>query len=553
VAAIISSSPHLSLFSKSISTGLGSVAILLLILSLFKTMCRPNGIFTKHFSWSELARERLNRTFNWFNWVICLGSFFFVIAITSGLSQLRYGLALISFMISGIAIAVFIFQFFKPKGGIAVAIFANRTRPVIVTLIWPLLVMTPLVTGLLPVFGFFDTAIELQSRVFQSGIVLFFVAVTYGIFMRFYRVAYRRYKLRQLLIQRSKLMTERENSHEVLESGEAIPGRSDANSLNDDLINLQTRKTFHLLAGLGLIIGLWMIWSPLFPALGIAEDIILWQSSTEIGGVEVLRSVTLWNLIVAILWIIGGFVAARNIRGLLEIGVFERMKLNNGERYASITIIGYFLIGFGLVFGLAQLGINWSKLQWIVAALGVGLGFGLQEIVANFISGIIILFERPIRVGDTVTIGDLSGTVRNIKIRATTITDFDNRDVLLPNKSIITENVTNWTLNDAVTRVVIPIGVAYGSDIEQVRNLLLEIVTNHPDVLTTPPPTVFFLAHGDSSLDFNVRVFVETPIKRLPVTHEINAKINAVLKDNGIDIPFPQRTLHIIDTKDREK
>jgi potassium efflux system protein len=199
--------------------------------------------------------------------------------------------------------------------------------------------------------------------------------------------------------------------------------------------------------------------------------------------------------------------------------------------------------------GFGQLGLDWSKLQWIVAALGVGLGFGLQEIVANFVSGIIILFERPVRVGDTVTIGTLSGTVSNIKIRATTITDFDNREVLLPNKSIITENVTNWTLNDAVTRLVLSIGVAYGSDVEMVRKILFDVLSEHPDVLKTPPPTVFFMAHGDSSLNFELRLFVEAPVKRLPVTHDVNAAINAELNRHGIEIPFPQRDVHIKEAK----
>jgi small-conductance mechanosensitive channel len=214
-----------------------------------------------------------------------------------------------------------------------------------------------------------------------------------------------------------------------------------------------------------------------------------------------------------------------------------------------ITILGYILVGTGGVVGLSLLGIDWSKLQWIVAALGVGLGFGLQEIVANFVSGIIILFERPIRVGDLVTIGDQTGTVTNISIRATTVTDFDNREVLLPNKSIITENVTNWTLNDAVTRVVIKIGVAYGSDVEQVRDLLMQELKNKKDILTQPAPQVFFLEHGDSSLNFEARVYVEKTEYRLPVTHAINSSFNRVLAEHNISIPFPQRDLHIISSQ----
>jgi potassium efflux system protein len=145
-----------------------------------------------------------------------------------------------------------------------------------------------------------------------------------------------------------------------------------------------------------------------------------------------------------------------------------------------------------------------------------------------------------------VTIGNLSGTVSNIKIRATTITDFENRDVLLPNKSIITENVTNWTLSNAVTRILIKIGVAYGSDTRKVRELLMGVLESHPDVLSQPAPSVFFINHGESSLDFELRIFVETTGKRLPVIHDINTLINEALTQAGYEIPFPQRDIHII-------
>lgn len=186
-------------------------------------------------------------------------------------------------------------------------------------------------------------------------------------------------------------------------------------------------------------------------------------------------------------------------------------------------------------------------MQWILAALGVGLGFGLQEIVANFVSGLIILFERPVRVGDIVTIGDLTGTVSKISIRATTIVDFDAREVLLPNKSIITDNVVNWTLNDPVTRVVIKIGVAYGSDLHKVSELLEQIATTHKDVLENPAPAVFLIEHGDSSINFELRAFVASPSMRWPVAHDINIAVNTALAQNGIQIPFPQRDVHLFD------
>jgi len=546
IGGILAASPNTADFSNSLATGLAAVSSILLVLMMFRSMCRPNGLFTGHFHWSEIATGKLSQALFWFAWAQSIATFLFAIALSSGLVEMRYGLAVVAFIGASLGISAFNFFFFRPKQGIFASVTDGTAARPLLTLAFPLLVLAPLVIGLLPVFGFFDTATELQSRLFQSGIAMILAAVIFGVLMRLYYVAHRRFALRHIRAQRAEAELARTVSEDALASGEAVPVAKPGEDIDPDRISDQTRSILSGLAAVSLLIGFWMIWSPLLPALGIADDIVLWQRSRLVDGIPMASSVTLWNLILSIVFLVGGFVAARNIRGILEVGVFERMSLDAGERYAAVTILGYMIVAVGLVTGFAQLGIDWSKMQWIVAALGVGLGFGLQEIVANFISGLIILFERPVRVGDTVTIGTLSGTVSNIKIRATTITDFDNRDVLLPNKSLITENVTNWTLNDSITRLILSVGVAYGSNINQVRSLLIEVLEAHPDVMQTPPPTVFFMQHGDSSLDFEVRIFVSNPSKRLPVTHDINEAINTILTRNGIDIPFPQRTIHMV-------
>lgn len=545
IGGIIAASPNTAIFSSSLATGLATVSSILLVLMMFRSMCRPSGLFTGHFHWSEIATRKLSRALFWFAWVQSIATFLFAVALSSGLVEMRYGLAVIAFIVASLGISAFNFVFFRPKQGIFASVTDGTAARPLLSLAFPLLVLAPLVIGLLPVFGFFDTATELQSRLFQSGIVMIVAAVIFGLLMRLYYVAHRRFALRHIRAQRTEAAMARSAAEEAQAGGEAVPASKPGEDIDPDRISDQTRSVLSGLAGVSLFIGFWMIWSPLLPALGIADDIVLWQRSRLVDGIPVESGVTLWNLILSIVFLVGGFVAARNIRGILEVGIFERMRLDAGERYAAVTILAYMLVAVGLVLSFAQLGIDWSKMQWIVAALGVGLGFGLQEIVANFISGLIILFERPVRVGDTVTIGTLSGTVSTIKIRATTITDFDNRDVLLPNKSLITENVTNWTLNDSITRLILSIGVAYGSNITQVRSLLIEVVEAHPDVLKIPPPTVFFMKHGDSSLDFELRIFVGNPAKRLPVTHEINEGINTILTQNSIDIPFPQRTIHM--------
>lgn len=161
------------------------------------------------------------------------------------------------------------------------------------------------------------------------------------------------------------------------------------------------------------------------------------------------------------------------------------------------------------------------------------------------VSGIILLFERPIRVGDTVTVGDITGKVSRIQIRATTIVDWDQRELVVPNKVFITDKLVNWTLTDPVTRVVIPIGIAYGSDEELAMRIFKQVSEETSLILKTPEPSVFFVGFGESSLDFSLRVYVRNMEDRLPVTDELHRRINRAFKEHNIEIPFPQRDLHI--------
>jgi potassium efflux system protein len=199
------------------------------------------------------------------------------------------------------------------------------------------------------------------------------------------------------------------------------------------------------------------------------------------------------------------------------------------------------------VAGLQFLGMRWSQLQWMVAALTVGLGFGLQEIFANFVSGLILLFERPFRVGDVISVGDLTGRVTRIHTRATTILDFDNREIVVPNKNFITGQLLNWTLSDTMTRIIIKVGVAYGTDPDQVHRLLLQAAAGNPLVQREPEPLSWFIAFGASSLDFELRVFVGTLADRLRVQSELLREIARIFGEHGIEIAFPQMDLHVRD------
>ena len=284
----------------------------------------------------------------------------------------------------------------------------------------------------------------------------------------------------------------------------------------------------------------------MLPALNVFERITLWEIAAEAAdGSALVQAVTLGS--VAFAAIITGItiIGARNLPGVLEIGVLQRMQVSAGGRYAYTTLAQYLIVAVGISFTLNTLGLRWSQIQWLIAALGVGLGFGLQEIFANFISGLILLFERPIRVGDTVTIGDVTGRVTRIRIRATTLLDWDNKELVVPNKNFITERFFNWTLTDTVQRQVMFIGVAYGTDPERVIALIRTALAANPLILDEPQPNVFFVEFGESALNFRVHAFVREPGDLLAMRNELHIALARAFSDAGIEIPFPQRDIHV--------
>ena len=199
----------------------------------------------------------------------------------------------------------------------------------------------------------------------------------------------------------------------------------------------------------------------------------------------------------------------------------------------------------GFLAALSMLGFSMDKLTLLVSALGVGIGFGLQNITSNFISGIILLFERPIRVGDKVQLDDLIGHVSSIGIRASKITSFEGSDVIVPNSDFITARVTNWTFADKKRRFVISVGVAYGTDPERVIELLEKVALDNPDVLGDPVPEVLFQNFGNSSLDFELRAWTESDRGWFAIKSDVALAINKALTEAEIEIPFPQQDLNL--------
>lgn len=241
----------------------------------------------------------------------------------------------------------------------------------------------------------------------------------------------------------------------------------------------------------------------------------------------------------------GALITSKAIQALLLKNVLPRYKAEKGVQASVTRLAHYAILTCGFFIMLRILGFQLNQLTLLGGALGVGVGFGLQAIVTNFASGLILLFERPIKVGDTIQVGTEWGEVKGLGLRATIIQTFDNAEIVVPNSDLITGQVTNWTLGDRRVRVKIPVGVAYGTDVSRVMEILLACGNANPMVLNTPKPTALFLAFGASSLDFELRVWIPEFLDKLQVLSDLNQDIDSEFATNNIEIPFPQSDLHL--------
>lgn len=444
--------------------------------------------------------------------------------------------------------------------------------------------------------GYFDTAQRLALNVHITLVFIFALSCGVGLAMRALLITRRRIAIEQARKKRAEL---REAQKKSADGGD-LPSGTDVQESEIDLaqIDVQTTRLTRSAAIIVLTLGLWFIWVDYIPALRVLDQITIGDTTAPIravadlpmGGnstlappataaaatppadasgtpvaattapaapttsemltssdalVGAVEALTLADLLVSAIIIMLTVSAVRNLPGLMEIAILQRLSLAAGERYAIKTVMGYVFAVVGTIAVLNVLGIRWERAQWLVAALGLGIGFGLQEIFANFISGLIILFERPVRLGDIVTVGNVSGTVTRIQIRATTITDAERKDLIVPNKEFVTGQIMNWSLTDPIIRTTISLGVDYGSDTRKVRDILMQVANDNSRVLKEPRPEVLFTEFGASTLNFELRAFVGGIAELMPCRDELHHGINDALRAAGIEIAFNQTDVHI--------
>ena len=308
---------------------------------------------------------------------------------------------------------------------------------------------------------------------------------------------------------------------------------------------------FDALFWIGFLVIIFNIWDPTGTILGTLSSYA--RDGIPIGGIRIVPT----NIVGGII----AFTVLLAFTGWIKRWIDKRwlrqiISSDRGARDALVTIVGYTGFTISLLIGLSIAGINITGLAVVAGALSVGIGFGLQSIANNFVSGIILLFERPIKAGDFVTVGDVEGFVKKISIRATEIETLDNQDMLVPNSELISGRVTNWVLHNPYGRLRIRVGVAYGSDINKVKQILEAVSHENKSVITdgrVSPPKALFMGFGDSALEFELRVRIFDIKKRYDVVSELNFKIDEEFQKNRIIIPFPQRDIHIKDWSPESK
>jgi potassium efflux system protein len=340
-----------------------------------------------------------------------------------------------------------------------------------------------------------------------------------------------------------------------------------------------SRRLFTTLLWIVMAIGLWVIWSDMLPALRRLDrtpvpffsrtTAVHYPSSPNLmppgvsGGVpqagdgegeesSAVQSVpfgqkdfvSVADLFLALVVLLLTIAGSRHLPGFVQMVLLSRVRFRQGEGYAIVTVLRYTVLLVGLGWALTLIGITWNKVQWLAAAITVGIGFGLQEIFANFVSGLILLFERPVRVGDVITAGNVTGSVTRIQMRATTIRNWDQQELVIPNKDLITGQVINWTLSNDVSRLALTVGVSYDADVSRASKLLLEIAKQNPNVVRDPAPFVTFEEFADSTLNLVLRAYVSIEV-RLSTKSAMNNAILEQFREAGIEIAYPQRDLHL--------
>lgn len=537
-AAMMEYSPYQT-FPYTVGELLLQLSPIALMIALLPVMTRPNGLASLHFGWNERVLTVLRKQKPWL--IVQLPVFALGLYIIDNVSDQRsiFIFGRVVMAVANMILAFNCWTLLRPGTGL----IDGRTDYSFFDVQWrerflwmPLLIGVPAYCAILVIAGYDFTVVFFARMFYITFFAGFGIYLAHQVFTRWFAVQERQIALDRALAKRAAERAAREKDGQQDVAAEEIPDVEIIDEINLESISERNRALLKVVAYSVFIAVLWQLWSDVAPALDVLDKYVLWsmRGIGDSGQIEQIP-ITLWRFLCACFVLVITVVAGRNLPGLVETVLLQRFQLESSIRFAITTVARYCIFVVGIMLGSELLGIAWEKIGWLVAALGVGLGFGLQEIFANFISGIIILIERPIRIGDVVTINGQTGKVNQIRMRATTLTDADQKELIIPNKMIMTNQLVNWTLSDSVSRIVIPVSVGRGNDVEMVIRTLLEVAQQHPNVMKTPAPGAYFVNFGEK-LEFELRCYVSELSKRGSTQHDINMTIERRFRAQGVDM-----------------
>ena len=560
---LLSSQPAVQEYTAVVAVGLQSVGQVLFFLGTLRNLCRTDGLARSHLLWNRTLCDNLGRQAVWLTPLAAPLAFMAIAGAAAVPSAfIRTAASLVpseqpgvlslgrtSAIVLMVLLAVAVFRIWRKNGPVmlAMAKVPDNAKWANYHILWfgPAIVL-PLGLALAALSGYYYTVAFLTGKAGETLWFLIVLVLLKDLLLRGLYVTQRRLRFEEAVRYREEQIAQRAASQEPAASPESGELPLDEDKINYGQLGDQVRKLVQIGYTIGLLVGLWWIWKDVIPAFSFLDKVELPFSTNKlIDGVSKEVPLTLSDMVAGLL--LGGLAlfAARNIPALLELTLLQRLPLSRASRYAFTTLTQYMVALAGLLITFNALGLQWSSVQWLVAALSVGLGFGLQEIVANFISGIILLFEQPIRVGDVVTVDNTTGTVSRIRIRATTIVNWERQELIIPNKQFITGQLINWTLSDTVNRLTIGVGVGYDSDTKRAMEIIAQVAASHPKVLKDPAPRISFEGFGDNSLNLVLRAYLSDIDVRLATLTELHQSILDEFRAAGIEIAFPQRDVHL--------
>lgn len=518
----------------AIGHGVNAAAPILWVFMISAYFARPNGLFIAHFKWPLAGVRTAMKYYRLSIWVVIP-----LVMILMGFDtyegrQFSGTIGRFSFIL--LCLALIFMTNAIHRSGVPMYIDKKGSGDNLLSrILWMILLSAPWIAVIAACLGYLLTSQILLGRLEAS------VAIWFGLLVIYFMIR------RWMWIQKRKIEFDRAKQRRIERLAQRT--RSDEDIINDiieepvvdlDTISSQSLQLVRSILVMIALISMILLWSEMYSAFAFMDNIKLWTTKTLApNGTEIDESITLASVFISVLVLTITVQLVKNLPALLELGILQHLELGPGTGYAISTLSKYLILMIGCMIAFSFIGIDWSKIQWLIAALGVGLGFGLQEIFANFISGLIILFEKPIRIGDTVTIRDLTGAITKINTRATTIVDWDRKEIVMPNKAFITEQLVNWSLSDAITRIVLTVPATIDADSNKVIHILKQAAKDCSYVLADPEPQVFLVDIQEGIQLFEIRVFAAEMSHRMPLRSEIHQLILKGYHEHHLELPFP--------------